>query len=169
MSRALIMSDKQPWLELYDTEVTAEQLIATIEKRVQQRLAEQGEIKRIFPTFGFIAAMPQPPTDQDYSATLYYHLQRLNEMETAETAPILVPSPSTRLPLLGPLWQFIRGAAHELILFYVNRYIAHNAIFHNHLINILNEQTHLLQRQQEEIEKLRRDVQKLERETQPGN
>jgi len=163
------MSDKQPWLELYDAEVTADQLIATIEKRVQQRQAEQGEIKRILPTFGFIAAMPRPPTENDYSTTLYYHLQQLNEMETAETAPILVPSPSTRLPLLGPLWQFIRRAAHELVLFYVNRHIAHNAIFHNHLINILNEQTCLLQKQQEEIERLQREVQKLERETQPGN
>jgi hypothetical protein len=163
------MSDKQPWLELYDTEVTADQLISTIEKRVQQRLAEQDEINLILPTFGFIAAMPQPPMANDYSATLYYHLQQLNEMETAETAPILVPSPSTRLPLLGPLWQFIRGAAHGLVLFYVNRYIAHNAIFHNHLINILNEQTRLLQRQQEEIERLHGEVQKLERENQPGN
>jgi hypothetical protein len=107
--------------------------------------------------------------ENDYSALLYYHLHQLNEMETAETAPILVPSPSTRLPLLGSLWQFIRGAAHGLVLFYVNRYIAHNAIFHNHLINILNEQTRLLQRQQEEIERLHGEVQKLERENQPGN
>jgi hypothetical protein len=163
------MSDKQPWLELYDTEVTADQLISIIEERVQQHQAEQGEVKHILPTFGFIAAMPQSPMENDYSALLYYHLHQLNEMETAETAPILVPSPSTRLPLLGPLWQFIRGAAHGLVLFYVNRYIAHNAIFHNHLINILNEQTRLLQRQQEEIERLHGEVQKLERENQPGN
>jgi hypothetical protein len=152
---------QKKWLELYDEEVTADQLMTTIEKRVQQRQAAQGEIKRTFPTFGFIAPMPHPPAEGDYSATLYHHLQRLNEMETAETTPLLVPSPNTRLPLLGPLWQLIRRAAHELVLFYVNRHIAHNTTFHNHLINILNEQTNLLQAQQQEIEKLQLEIQTL--------
>ena len=106
--------------------------------------------------------MPQPPAENDYSATLYHHLQQLNEIEMPETTPLLVPSPSTRLPLLGPLWQTIRRSAHELVLFYVNRHIAHNSILHNHLINILNEQTRLMQQQQAEIEQLRKDVQSLQ-------
>jgi hypothetical protein len=155
------MSDKQLWLEINDEEITAEQLTATVAARAQQRQAELGEVKLTFPAFGFVAAMPQPPDIGDYSATLYHHLQRLNEMETAETEPILVPSPSTRLPVIGPLWQLIRRAAHELVLFYVNRHIAHNTVVHNHLISILNEQTRLLQEQQIEIEKLQIEVEML--------
>ena len=157
------MADKQPWLELYDAEITADQLTRLINKRIQQRRAERGEVKRTFPTFGFIAVMPHPPAAGDYPATLYHHLRQLNELETAETAPILVDSPSTRLPLLGPLWQLIRRAAHELVLFYVNRHITHTTISHNHLVNILNEQTRLLQQQQTEIEKLQREVEELQK------
>ena len=83
-------------------------------------------------------------------------------METAETEPILVASPSTRIPILGPLWGTIRRAAHDLVLFYVNRNIAHNTTFHNHLINILNEQTRLLQQQQAEIERLQQKIEELQ-------
>lgn len=158
------MAHPQSWLELHDAEITADHLTSRIETRIQQRRAELGEVKRTFPTFGFIAAMPQPPAAGDYSATLYHHLRQLNELETADTTPILVDSPSTRLPLLGPLWQLIRRAAHELVLFYVNRHIAHTTISQNHLVNILNEQTGLLQQQQAEIEKLQREVEKLQKE-----
>ena len=157
------MVDKRPWLDIDDEELTADQLNTLITQRIQQRRAELGEVKRTFPTFGFVAAMPEPPTTGDYSATLYHHLQRLNGLETAETTPLLVPSPSTRLPLLGPLWQTIRRAAHELVLFYVNRHIAHTTTFHNHLINILNEQTRHLQQQQTEIDKLRQEVETLQK------
>ena len=157
------MTNQQPWLELHDEEITAVHLITTIKQRVQQRRAQLGEVKRTFPTFGFVAPMPQPPAKGDYSATLFHHLRQLNEMETAETKPILVNSPSTRIPILGSLWGTIRRAAHDLVLFYVNRTIAHNTTFHNHLINILNEQTRLLQQQQAEIEQLRLEVEKLKK------
>ncbi len=155
------MSKPPPWLELYDEEVTADHLTDLIQQRVQQRQAQLGEVKRTFPAFGFVAAMPEPPTARDHSATLYHHLRRLNETDIIETAPLLVPSPTTRLPLLGPLWALIRRAAHELVLFYVNRHIAHNTTFHNHLINILNEQTRLLEQQQTEIERLNLEIELL--------
>jgi hypothetical protein len=48
------MSDKQPWLEINDEEITAEQLTATVAARAQQRQAELGEVKLTFPAFGFV-------------------------------------------------------------------------------------------------------------------
>ena len=58
-----------------------------------------------------------------------------------DTDPLLVDSPSTQIPVIGRLWSSIRGAAHNLVLFYVNRSIAHQTNINSYMVSVLNRLT----------------------------
>lgn len=155
-------SEKQAWLEIHDSEVTAEALMAEVERRVAQRRAELGVVQPVFPTFGFVSEYPEPPQDgRAYNPNLYHHLRQANQTAPPETAPVLAASPATRVPLLGRLWGLVRAQFHELILFYVNRPVRHGVQLNNHLISVLNELTRQVAAQQEEIESLRAELRAL--------
>jgi hypothetical protein len=157
--------DNKSWIIIEDTAVSAAELEAQIEGRVQMRRQQLGVVAPDFPDFGFVVEMPAPPYP-GAEPRLYYHLRQLNDLETAVTTPNLAPSPTARLPLLGSLWGLIRQQVHELILYYVNRSAARQARLESHLISLLNEQTRLLMAQQTEIEMLRQRLDTLE-ETAP--
>jgi len=152
------MQDKELWLELHDPEISSADLVAEIEKRVQKRRAELGQVRLVFPTFGTVSPFPEPPSDRPYNSNLYHHLRQANEIGPPDTAPLLADSPATQIPLIGRFWKLIRSQFHELILFYVNRYIGYETQLDNHLISSLNEMTRVIQLQQEEIESLRHDL-----------
>jgi polyhydroxyalkanoate synthesis regulator phasin len=75
---------------------------------------------------------------------------------------LLAPSPATRVPIFGKLWQTVRGQFHELILFYVNRAVSHEIKLDNHIISALNELTRIIQEQQQEIDALHEQIRQLE-------
>ncbi len=152
------------WLEIHDSEISSAELAAEVERRVLKRRAEQGVIQPVFPTFGFISDYPEPPVGQPYNPNLYYHLRRANEMPPPNMEPLLAASPATRVPVLGGLWQRVRGQVHALVLFYVNRLASHDAQLNNHLISALNELTRLTQAQEAEITALRTEIQALKRD-----
>ena len=153
-----------PWIKINDSEISSEQLQTEISKRAIQRRAQLGRIDQHFPTFGNVSPCPDPPTDVSYSPNLYHHLQALNRSAPPDTSPILASSISTRLPVIGRLWQTIRREAHNLVLFYVNKIAAHSSTETNHIVNILNELTQVTQEQQRTIIELRGEVKALKRE-----
>ena len=127
-------------LEIHDPEVDPQALMAEIRQRIQSRRAELGYEKRTFPTFGDAVPYPDPPNDLPYSADLYHHLRQANILyEEVETAPILAHSAALRVPVLGGLWKLIRRQAHNLVLFYVNRGLAHQVTVDRHQISVLNQ------------------------------
>ncbi|MDX1416464.1 MAG: hypothetical protein R3293_19850 [Candidatus Promineifilaceae bacterium] len=149
------MQEKDTWLEIHDSELSSKELAAEIARRVELRRETLGQVHLTFPTFGNVSPFPEPPSDHLYNPNLYHHLRRANQMEPPDTAPVLAHSPATQLPILGRFWQMVRRQFHELILFYVNRFVAHETQMDNHLISSLNELTRIVQVQQEEIQSLR--------------
>lgn len=149
--------NSKKWLEIHDAEVTAESLMAQIEERVKRRRQELGRIDPQFPTFGRVTEMPEPASPQD-APNLYHHLRQLNRREPPDVTAVLLPSPATRLPIIGRLWGLIRGQFHNLILFYVNRAQAYNSQTYHNLTNTLNELTRLTQEQKRAIEALEREL-----------
>ncbi len=145
----------EPWILIEDDTWTGAALSAEIEQRAAVRSAEMGSLIVEFPSFGYLSELPQPPSDRAYNANLYHHLRLANEMPPPATAPVLADSPATRTPLVGKLWQRIRGQVHELILFYVNRSVRDQTQLNNELISTLNELTRTVDAQQAEIERLR--------------
>lgn len=160
------MAERELWLEIHDPEISSADLVAEIEERVQKRREELGQVHLVFPTFGTVSPYPEPPKDRPYNPNLYHHLRQANEMSPPETAPILADSPATQIPLLGWVWKLVRGQFHELILFYVNRYIGYQTKLDNHLISSLNEMTRVIEVQREEIDGLRQEIEKLEKDLQ---
>ena len=155
------MNDTTPnleWLILQDAELSGADLAARVETQLARRQAELGRVSPQFPTFGFVADMPQPPNDRQFSPNLYHHLRQANDTPSPETDPVLASSPITRLPVLGRLWGLIRQEAHNLVLFYVNRLAARQEKSQSHVVNVLNELTRQVQAQQEEIEQLREQL-----------
>lgn len=154
-----------PWIVLHDDEVTAVSLMAEIETRLAARQEQSGDAPRRFPTFGYAAPQPEPPGGVHDFTTLHHHLRQLNQMPAPDTAPLLVESPALRVPVLGRLWRQIRGQAHQLVLFYVNRLAARETAVTNHTISALNELTRLTQRQQAEIDALRAEIERRQHPT----
>ncbi|MCA9874950.1 MAG: hypothetical protein KC441_14875 [Anaerolineales bacterium] len=148
----------QPWIEIHDEEVTASALQEAIETRLQARPSQWSSEHLTFPTFGYAAPLPEPPPGVHQFTTLHHHLRQLNQMPPPDTTPLLVESPALRVPILGRLWRQIRGQAHQLVLFYVNRLAARETAVTNHTVSALNELTRLAQQQQAEIDQLRAEL-----------
>jgi hypothetical protein len=150
------------FLEIHDPELTPADLTAAIDERVQQRRAQLGVVERAFPAFGTAVPCPQQPADLDHPPALYHHLRLVNELYgRPETAPILAASPATRVPILGRLWVMIREQAHSLVLFYVNRSVAHQTTVNRHVISAINQLTLLNQEQERKIARLEQEIGRL--------
>lgn len=145
-------------IEIHDPEIDPQAIMAEIRRRIQARRLEAGYDNRTFPAFGEAMICPEPPEGIPYSPDLYHHLRQANtRYSEVETAPILVPSPATRIPLLGRVWRLIREQAHGLVLFYVNRSVGHQVKLNRHVVSVLNQLT-------EENQALQRRVMALEAE-----
>lgn len=156
------------FLELHDDQVSAADLQAQVQARLAARRAASGYAPQQFASYITSDTCPIPPDDLPYAFGLYHHLQRANDIYSqADTAPVLAPSPATRLPLLGRLWQLIRGETHNLILFYVNRSLAHQVSVNRHLVQTLNELTRQNEAQQRAIIALQAQVAARQAQEQP--
>ncbi len=146
------------WLELDDTEITSNALTARVEERVKARRKQLGSVSRLFPTFQAEA----PDLDQATPLEMQDILRQLQELPEPPTHTTLAPSPATRLPVFGRLWQLIRSQTHELVLFYVNRHVANQAQQNHLLSNALRHLSAIVQTQEQEIERLQTRLENLE-------
>lgn len=154
-------SNDTPWIVIHDEQITSEELVREVELRVAQRRAQLGEANLVFPTFGHVSTFPDPPPGGRVNPHLYYYLKQANRTPSPAVEPILAPSPATRMPVIGRLWQQIRGEVHNLVLFYVNRAVRDQNQLNVNLISALNEMTRVVQSQQAEIDELRAEVRRL--------
>lgn len=147
-------------IEIHDPEIDPAGIMQTIRARIQQRRVEMGYARHSFPTFGSASsAYPGEPEDLKYDPNLYHHLRAANAMfAQAETKSILADSPATRIPILGGIWKTIRQEAHNLVLFYINRAIAHQINVNRNFVAVLNQLTAISQQQQREIEELKAKI-----------
>jgi uncharacterized coiled-coil protein SlyX len=148
-------------IEIHDPEIDPAQLMAEIRQRIEQRRQQAGYTPQRFPTFGG-TTYPGRPLDIPYDPTLYHALELLNKSYAeAPTEAVVVPSPATRVPLLGNLWQLIRTQAHGLVLFYVNRAVKHELNVNRQIVSTLNLLTATVQEQQREIMALQAELEAL--------
>ena len=67
-----------------------------------------------------------------FSAEVYERLEEAEVIaEAVHVTPFLTP---VHLPIVGALWQRIRGAAHDLAIFYVNRLAGAQAAFNREVV-----------------------------------
>lgn len=155
-------------IEIHDPEINPAQIIEEIRERIRRRREELGYPQKVFPVFG-AAAYPGEPEGEDYDADLYYHLRQANELYYQIGVEIsLAPSPITRLPILGWLWQRVRREAHNLVLFYLARLVQRQVAVNRHLVSTLNRMVVQLQEQQRELRSLREEVHRLKQLAEGG-
>lgn len=150
-------------IEIGDPEVDPGRIMETIRERIRQRRQELGYDGRTFPVFG-AAAYPGEPEGVAYDADLYHYLRLANDSFAAvDTEAVLASSPATRVPVLGRIWQLIRGGAHQLVLFYVNRAVTHQTDVNAHLVSVLNRMAAVIEQQERAINQLQAEVKALRR------
>jgi len=149
-------------LEIRDPALNSEEVMEKIRQRIEQRRNDLGYEEREFPRFG-VASYSNNPDDLTLSPELTHHLEIANRIYNApETQPLLLPSPSTKAPIVGSLWKRIRRSAHELVLFYVNRYVSHQISVNHHLVSVINQLVTLSQAQRDQIDMLRQELDALQ-------
>lgn len=148
-------------IEIHDPEIDPAQILEQIRERIRHRREELGYDDRTFPTFG-ATVYPGEPEDIPHDADLYHHLRIVNaSYAQVDTEPTLAPSPATRVPILGRLWKLVRGEVHNLVLFYVNRAIAHQTGVNRHLVSVLNRLAAANEEQRRTILALQKEIASL--------
>lgn len=142
------------WIALGDPQISDAQILALLRERVAQRRAALGVDARRFPQYG-MTPLPDEPADAA-DPELYQQLRLLNEIfADAPTEPNLAPSPAASLPVIGKWWAMIRAQAHALVLYYVNRHLAHAIDVNRNLVSAMNLLVRLSDEQAREIEALK--------------
>lgn len=151
----------EDFIEIQDPEIDPAQIMEQIRERIRRRREELGYPRKVFPTFG-AAAYPGEPEGEEHDPDLYYYLRQANEhYYQLGVELILVPSPRSRIPLIGPLLDRIRREAHNLVLFYVNKLAQRQVAVNRYLVSTLNRMAVQIQEQQRRIQALQEELQKL--------
>jgi len=149
-------------IEIHDPEIDPNRIMQEIRERIQRRREELGYPRPIFPTWAG-AAYPGEPEGEDYDVALYFHLRRANESyHQVGVEPLIVPSPRSSIPILGPIWDRIRREAHNLVLFYVNKLAQRQVAVNRHLVSTLNRMAVQIQEQQRRIKALEEEVRRFQ-------
>ncbi len=82
--------------------------------------------------------------------------------QDVDVAIILAPSPVSRLPLIGKLWNRIRYYAHRLVAFYTQRAILQQATVNQELLDSLENLTDLTIDLSRKVERLERRLARRE-------
>ena len=146
------------WLEINDETYDGQTLAETIEARLRSRPPIEGEEERLakIPPYGSTGSLPELPADMPYLFDLLHHLRTAARTHhRIDLRPVLVPSPATRLPLIGPLWNRIRHFAHQLVLFYVNKHADQQIQINYQLVQSIVELTKRNIHLQREVDALR--------------
>ena len=145
-------------IEIHDPEIDPAQIMEQIRERIRQRRLELGEPRQAFPTFG-AAEYPGEPEGRDLDAELYHHLRRANDLYYQIGVQVeLAPSPATRLPLVGRVWEQIRREAHNLVIFYLGKLVRQQVAVNRHLVSTLNRMAAGSQAQQAELQAVRAEI-----------
>ena len=152
----------EEFLVVHGNDIDDEQLSERVTDQVMKRRAEAGFIPPRFPSYDGVP-YPNPPEDAKYDPDLYHHLRLANKSYLeVETEPELLPSPVTRIPIIGQLWSSVRGHAHTLVLFYVNRAVRHEVSVNRYIISVLNSFAIAYQDQQKRINDLKSEIEDLQ-------
>ena len=109
----------------------------------------------------FIKQGKQQNSRSDQTEAIHHYLEGARRaMEAADTAPHLANSPALSAPILGRIWERIRGQMHDLVLFYVNRASRTHSRVDGQLIEAIEALTQQVEKQRAEIEALKAQLSK---------
>jgi hypothetical protein len=104
----------------------------------------------------------QTPSSRILAPETYDELYQANQtFDKLHVAPYLTP---VNIPVLGALWQKLRGGLHNIAIFYVNRLAEAQMRFNGHTVRVLNEIVRGIDADTtpDKVEQLERRVRELE-------
>jgi hypothetical protein len=134
------------------SDVPVEELLTQIQRHLDARQGPRGG-----------DSAPAPHGDR-FSVAVYDALEEASAvMDTIRVEPFLTPS---HLPVIGGMWQRLRGAAHSLVVYYVNRLAGAQGAFNREIAAALKGLVADLDRggradPREELAELRRELMAL--------
>ncbi len=137
----------------------AEEAVEVLLERIQRHLDAR---VRQAPAPASVTAM-RSRVPQSFVPAVYEHLEEAEAvMEGISVQPFLTP---LQMPLIGRLWQRLRAAAHQLVVFYVNRLAGAQGAFNREIFGTVAALVEDLDRarvdRDAEIAALRAEVQAL--------
>ncbi len=131
--------------------------VEVIMERIRDYLATKQGKERVRPP-------RQAAAGRIFDHDVYDELFQLNQTyDRTFVAPYLTP---VKVPLVGKLWQRVRGLAHALVVFYVNRAAETQARINASAVRVLNGIVSGIDADQtpERVERLEKRVAELERQ-----
>jgi len=156
--------DHHQLVEITDPEIDPEQIMIDIRRRMQAERKKRSYDQQGFRKFSE-GAMPDQIFELGIQPDLFRYLEQANDtFPMIDMSMLLAESPATRLPIIGRLWKLIRGGAHQLVLFYVNRHANHQFNVNRNVVSVLNNMTALVQDQQQMIIELQKEIKALKQQ-----
>ncbi len=141
----------------------AEESVEALLERIQRHLnSRAGQGQAAAPSAAATTRQPR-----HFAPAVYDRLAEAEAvMDAIAVQPVLTPQ---RLPVVGGLWRRVRAAAHQLVVFYVNRLAGAQAAFNREITGALAALVEDLDRHpphavEAEIVALRAEVQALRRD-----
>ena len=148
-------------IEKHTPALDAEAIMREIRTRIQQRRAQAEAQGLDFDALAEGRFTLDRPTR--FNSELYYELRRLSV--SGEQVGVGLSLTTSRLPVIGPLVQRIRGALHQLVVYYVNMLARQQARVNAYDAQAWAALMTELEAKAEEAETLRREVARAARAT----
>lgn len=150
-------------VETRTSEIDVDAIMATIRRTIQSRWAKDLHQATYFPEFEEFTC-PEEPANDEHNPLLYFLLRELNQTYAPrfQVEPELAPLRLNKLPIVGSLWNSVRGHLHRLSIFYVNKIAGKMTGYNRYVITILNLITSQDQKRETEVAELKQRLAKLE-------
>ncbi len=114
-----------------DIQEIADQICERIQAHRKQAVADQEDYD------AFVASLYKTAKETDFPGQAYSLQQARMSYDNVAVSLSLTPPP--KVPILGPLWQRVRVAVHNLVIFYVNRLAYRQIEFNKHILLAVNK------------------------------
>ncbi len=147
-------------IEIKDPEIDAEEIMRRIREHIRARRI-QAQAQGI--DFESLVNGTHP---QRFGEDLYREMRQVNASASQMGVMVSLVKPQRQIPILSPLLQRIRQAAHQLVVYYVNQLAAQQNHHNRQIVNVLMHLALGLEREPypQDVADLRKEVAALREE-----
>jgi hypothetical protein len=151
--------DIEEIIEIRDPEIDAEAIMRRIRENIRQRRSEAEAQGLDYEAFA--EGLYTSRDDARFDRSVYHDLRRMSVGYYKMGVGLSLTA--SRFPLIGSLMQRVRGALHQVVIYYTNMLAGQQARFNEYVVRVLTGMVKELEQDpgREEVEALRREVTEL--------
>ena len=146
-------------VEIRDSEIDAEAIMRQIRENIHRRRSDAEAQGLDYEAF--VGGLYASPDTTRFDRSLYYDLRWMSLGYYKIGVGLSLTE--SRTPIIGPLVQRVRGALHQLVIFYTNMLAGRQARFNEYVVRTLTRLVKSMEQDPTpgEVESLRREVAEL--------